>query len=171
MFLTNRVRFLADGVPVILNLKEENEFRLTKEELLAAVTPKTKVLILPFPNNPTGAVLRKEDLEDIAEVCMEKDILVMTDEIYSELTYGEKHMSIASVPGMKERTILINGFFKGLCDDRMASRLCLRTAHDFRTDDKDSSVCHHVRADNESVCGSHSFEKRGQGCGRNAGIL
>ncbi len=80
---------LADGVPVILNLKEENEFRLTKEELLAAVTPKTKVLILPFPNNPTGAVLRKEDLEDIAEVCMEKDILVMTDEIYSELTYGE----------------------------------------------------------------------------------
>ena len=103
---------LADGVPVILNLKEENEFRLTKEELLAAVTPKTKVLILPFPNNPTGAVLRKEDLEDIAEVCMEKDILVMTDEIYSELTYGEKHMSIASVPGMKERTILINGFSK-----------------------------------------------------------
>lgn len=103
---------LADGIPVILNLKEENEFRLTKEELLGAITPKTKVLILPFPNNPTGAVLRKEDLEAIAEVCIEKDILVMTDEIYSELTYGEKHETIAAIPGMKERTILINGFSK-----------------------------------------------------------
>ena len=97
---------------MILELQEKNEFRLTKEELLAAITPKTKVLILPFPNNPTGSVLRKEDLEDIAEVCIEKDILVMSDEIYSELTYGEKHVTIASLPGMKERTILINGFSK-----------------------------------------------------------
>jgi len=103
---------LADGVPVIINLQEKNEFRLTKEELLAAITPKTKVLILPFPNNPTGAVLRQQDLEDIAKVCIEKDILVMTDEIYSELTYGEAHRSIAAIPGMKERTILINGFSK-----------------------------------------------------------
>ena len=103
---------LANGVPVIIDLQEKNEFRLTKEELLAAITPKTKVLILPFPNNPTGAVLRQQDLEDIAEVCIEKDILVMTDEIYSELTYGEKHVSIAAIPGMKERTILINGFSK-----------------------------------------------------------
>ena len=103
---------LAGGKPVILELQEKNEFRLTKEELLAAITPKTKVLILPFPNNPTGSVLRKEDLEDIAEVCIEKDILVMSDEIYSELTYGEKHVTIASLPGMKERTILINGFSK-----------------------------------------------------------
>lgn len=103
---------LAGGVPVIVNLREENEFRLTKAELLEAITPKTKVLILPFPNNPTGSVLRKQDLEDIAEVCIEKDILVMSDEIYSELTYGEKHVSIASIPGMKERTILINGFSK-----------------------------------------------------------
>ncbi|WP_418751934.1 aminotransferase class I/II-fold pyridoxal phosphate-dependent enzyme [Frisingicoccus sp.] len=103
---------LAGGKPVILELKEKNEFRLTKEELLAAITPKTKVLILPFPNNPTGSVLRKEDLEDIAEVCIEKDILVMSDEIYSELTYGAKHVTIASLPGMKERTILINGFSK-----------------------------------------------------------
>lgn len=103
---------LAGGKPVILELQEKNEFRLTKEELLAAITPKTKVLILPFPNNPTGSVLRKEDLEDIAKVCIEKDILVMSDEIYSELTYGEKHVTIASLPGMKERTILINGFSK-----------------------------------------------------------
>lgn len=103
---------LAGGVPVIINLKEENEFRLTKEELLSAVTPKTKVLILPFPNNPTGAVLRERDLEEISRVCIEKDILVMSDEIYSELTYGEKHRSIAALPGMKERTILINGFSK-----------------------------------------------------------
>ena len=103
---------LAGGVPVIINLQEKNEFRLTKEELLAAITPKTKVLILPFPNNPTGSVLRREDLEAIAEVCIEKDIVVMSDEIYSELTYGTEHVSIASLPGMKERTILINGFSK-----------------------------------------------------------
>ena len=103
---------LAGGKPVILELQEKNEFRLTKEELLAAITPKTKVLILPFPNNPTGAVLRREDLEDIEEVCIEKDILVISDEIYSELSYGTKHVTIASLPGMKERTILINGFSK-----------------------------------------------------------
>ena len=103
---------LAGGKPVIINLQEKNEFRLTKEELLAAITPMTKVLILPFPNNPTGSVLRRQDLEDIAEVCIEKDIIVIFDEIYSELTYGEDHVSIASLPGMKERTILINGFSK-----------------------------------------------------------
>lgn len=104
---------LADGVPVIINLKEENEFRLTKQEILDHLTEKTKVLILPFPNNPTGSVLRRKDLEEIAEVCIEHDIFVLSDEIYSELTYGDaKHVSIASIPGMKERTILINGFSK-----------------------------------------------------------
>ncbi len=103
---------LADAVPVIINLKESNEFRLTKEELLEAVTPKTKILVLPFPNNPTGAVMTKENLQDIAEVCMEKDIFVISDEIYSELTYCGKHCSIASIPGMEERTIVINGFSK-----------------------------------------------------------
>ncbi|MDY5956928.1 aminotransferase class I/II-fold pyridoxal phosphate-dependent enzyme [Frisingicoccus sp.] len=103
---------LAGGTPVIINLQEKNEFRLTKEELLEAITPKTKVLILPFPNNPTGSVMRREDLEAIAEVCIEKDILVMSDEIYSELTYGAEHVTIASLPGMRERTILINGFSK-----------------------------------------------------------
>ena len=104
---------LADGVPVLIDLKEENEFRLTKEELLAAITDKTKVLILPFPNNPTGAIMEQKDLEEIAEVIIEKDLFVISDEIYSELTYGGKeHVTIASLPGMKERTILINGFSK-----------------------------------------------------------
>lgn len=103
---------LAGGVPVIINLKEENEFRLTREELLEAITEKTKILVLPFPNNPTGAIMEKEDLEAIARVIIEKDILVLTDEIYSELSYKGDHISIASLPGMKERTILINGFSK-----------------------------------------------------------
>lgn len=103
---------LADGVPKIIELKAENEFRLTKEELLGAITDKTKLLVLPFPNNPTGAVMRREDLEAIAEVIIEKDIFVLSDEIYSELTYDVEHVSIASLPGMKERTITMNGFSK-----------------------------------------------------------
>ena len=103
---------LADAVPVIIELKEENEFRLTAEEVLEKVTDKTKILVLPFPNNPTGAVMEKEDLEKIAEVVREKDLYIISDEIYGELTYKGKHVSIVSLPGMKERTILINGFSK-----------------------------------------------------------
>lgn len=103
---------LADGVPKIIELKAENEFRLTKKELSEAITDKTKLLVLPFPNNPTGAVMRREDLEAIAEVIIEKDIFVLSDEIYSELTYDVEHVSIASLPGMKERTITMNGFSK-----------------------------------------------------------
>ena len=103
---------LAGAVPVIINLKAENEFRLTAEELKAAITPKTKILILPFPNNPTGSIMEKSDLEAIRDVIVENDIYVMSDEIYAELTYKDKHISIASLPGMKERTILINGFSK-----------------------------------------------------------
>lgn len=103
---------LAGGVPVIINLKEENEFRLTAQELLDAITDKTKILVLPFPNNPTGAILEEKDLREIAKICVEKDIFVMSDEIYAELTYKEKHISIAQMPGMQERTILINGFSK-----------------------------------------------------------
>lgn len=103
---------LAYGKPVIINLKEENQFKLTKDELLDAITDKTKVLVLPFPNNPTGAILEEEYLKDIAKVCIEKDIFVISDEIYSELTYKGRHMSIAEIEGMKERTILINGFSK-----------------------------------------------------------
>ncbi len=104
---------LAGGVPVTIELKNENEFRLTPQELLDAITDKTKVLVLAFPSNPTGAIMTREDLEPIAKICQEKDIFVISDEIYSELTYGnEKHCSIASLPGMKERTIVINGFSK-----------------------------------------------------------
>lgn len=103
---------LAGAKPVIINLKAENEFRLTAEELRAAITDKTKILVLPFPNNPTGAIMERKDLEAIAKVCIEKDILVMSDEIYAALTYKEKHVSIAEIDGMKERTILINGFSK-----------------------------------------------------------
>ena len=103
---------LADAVPVIIELKEENQFRLTADEVLEKVTDKTKILVLPFPNNPTGAVMGKEDLEAIAKVVIEKDLFVISDEIYSELTYNGKHVSIVSFPGMKERTILINGFSK-----------------------------------------------------------
>lgn len=104
---------LADGVPVTVNLKEENDFKLTKEQLLSAITPRTKILVLAFPNNPTGAVMTKEKLEEIAEVVKEKDIFVVSDEIYAELSYGNtRHCSIASIDGMKERTIVINGFSK-----------------------------------------------------------
>lgn len=103
---------LANGTPVIINLKEENDFRLTAQEVEEAITEKTKVLILPFPNNPTGAVLEQKDLEAIAKVVMDHDIFVLTDEIYAELTYLEKHVSIAAIPGMKERTVYINGFSK-----------------------------------------------------------
>lgn len=103
---------LADGKPVVIPLQEKNEFRLTKDELEAAITPKTKILVLPFPNNPTGAVMTREDLEPIAEIVKEHDIFVLSDEIYSELTYKDKHVSIASLPGMKERTLVINGFSK-----------------------------------------------------------
>ena len=103
---------LAGAKPVIIDLKAENEFRLTAEEIEAAVTDRTKVLILPFPNNPTGAIMERGDLEAIAEVIKKHDLIVMSDEIYGELTYKGKHVSIASLPGMKERTILINGFSK-----------------------------------------------------------
>ena len=103
---------LAGAKPVIINLKAENDFRLTAEELENAITAKTKVLILPYPNNPTGAIMEKEDLEKITEVIKKHDIFVMSDEIYAELTYGKEHVSIASLDGMKERTLLINGFSK-----------------------------------------------------------
>ena len=103
---------LAGGTPVVIDLKEENQFRLTAEELEAAITDKTKILIMPFPNNPTGAVMEKADLEAIAEIVIKHDLFVLSDEIYAELTYLDNHVSIASLPGMKERTVLINGFSK-----------------------------------------------------------
>ncbi len=103
---------LAGGVPVVIELKGENDFKLTRKQLLESITDKTKVLILAFPNNPTGAIMTYDDLKDIVDVIIDKDLIVISDEIYSELTYGSKHVSIASFPGMKERTIVINGFSK-----------------------------------------------------------
>ena len=104
---------LADGVPVTIPLQHENSFKLTREELEAAITPRTKILVLPFPNNPTGAVMTREDLEPIAQAVMEHDLYVVSDEIYSELTYSGQHCSIASLPSMRDRTLVINGFSKG----------------------------------------------------------
>jgi len=103
---------LADAVPVTIELKEENQFKLTREDLLSKITPKSKVLVLAFPNNPTGGIMTKEDLEAIADIIIDNDLLVLSDEIYSELTYLGDHVSIASLPGMRERTIVINGFSK-----------------------------------------------------------
>ncbi len=104
---------LADGVPVTIELEAKDNFRLTPEKLLEKITPKTKILILPFPNNPTGAIMEREDLEKIAAIIEEHDLFVLSDEIYAELTYAERpHITIASLPGMRERTILINGFSK-----------------------------------------------------------
>lgn len=103
---------LAGGKPVVIELQGENDFKLTKEQLLNAITDKTKVLILPFPNNPTGSIMNYNDLKDIVDVIIEHDIYVISDEIYSELTYEKEHVSIATFPGLKERTIVINGFSK-----------------------------------------------------------
>ena len=103
---------LADGIPVAIPLQNENEFRLKPEELKAAITPRSKILVLPYPNNPTGAVMEKADLEAIADIIIENDLYVLSDEIYGELTYEGRHTSIASLPGMKERTIVVNGFSK-----------------------------------------------------------
>lgn len=103
---------LAGGTPIIIELKGENDFKLTRQQLLDSITDKTKVLILAYPNNPTGAIMDYDDLKEIVDVIIEKDIIVISDEIYSELTYGKEHVSIATFPGMKERTIVINGFSK-----------------------------------------------------------
>jgi len=103
---------MAAGNPVILPLKKENGFTLTAEELESCITPRTKALILPFPNNPTGSIMRKEQLEKVAKVAIKHNLVVISDEIYAELTYGEKHVSIASIDGMRERTIVANGFSK-----------------------------------------------------------
>jgi aminotransferase len=103
---------LANGVPVIIDLEAKDQFKLTSEKLLEKITPKTKVLVLPFPNNPTGAVMKAEELEEIAKIVIEKDLFVISDEIYAELTYGNDHTTIAAFPGMKDRTVLINGFSK-----------------------------------------------------------
>lgn len=103
---------MADAKPVIINLKEENEFKLTRKELEESITDKTKILVLPFPNNPTGGIMTKEELEELVPVIIENDLYVISDEIYAELTYKGRHVSIASLPGMHDRTVTINGFSK-----------------------------------------------------------
>jgi len=103
---------LCGGTPVYINTKEENKFKLTADELRAAITPKTKLLVLPYPNNPTGAIMTQEDLEPIAEVLRDTNIMILSDEIYCELTYGREHVTIASLPGMRERTVIASGFSK-----------------------------------------------------------
>lgn len=104
--------YMAGGVPKVIELKAENEFKLTRQQLIDSITPKTKILVLPFPNNPTGAIMTKDELADLIDIIIENDIYVVSDEIYSELTYKEEHCSIAAFDGMKERTIVINGFSK-----------------------------------------------------------
>lgn len=103
---------MAGGVPVRLPLEEKDQFKLTKQKLLSAITEKTKMVVLPFPNNPTGAIMTREELQIVADIIKEKDLFVMSDEIYSELSYQGDHVSIASIPGMRERTVVINGFSK-----------------------------------------------------------
>jgi aminotransferase len=103
---------MADAVPVIVNLSEENDFKLTRQQLEDSITEKTKILVMPFPNNPTGAVMSREELAELIPVIIKHDLYVISDELYAELTYGSKHCSVANFPGMKERTIVINGFSK-----------------------------------------------------------
>ena len=118
---------LAGGVPVTIQTKAENAFKLTPEEILSKITERTKLLVLSYPNNPTGAIMTREDLAKIAEVAIEKNIMVLSDEIYAELTYQGKHVSIASLPGMKDRTIVVNGFSKAFA--MTGWRLVFVTAH------------------------------------------
>lgn len=103
---------MCGGVPVTIDLREEDQFRLTAQQLRDAITPRTKLLILPFPNNPTGGIMDRQDLEEIAQVLEETNVVVLSDELYAELTYGGKHVSIANIPGMSERTVVINGLSK-----------------------------------------------------------
>lgn len=116
---------MAGATPVLMDTKVENEFRIVPEDLEKAITDKTKLLILPYPNNPTGGIMEKKDLEAIAEVIKKHDLMVLSDEIYAELTYTkEKHTSIASIDGMYERTIVVNGFSKTYANDRLETWLC-----------------------------------------------
>ena len=143
---------LTGGVPVHIATRAEDQFRLTADQLRAAITPRTKLLIFPYPNNPTGAVMSAAEMEEIAAVLRETNVLVLSDEIYSELTYGlDRHVSIASLPGMAERTIVVNGFSKSYAMTgwrRRSGTAC-------QSHDEDPPELHHVRADHEPVRGHH----------------
>ena len=158
---------LTGGVPVHIATRAEDQFRLTADQLRAAITPRTKLLIFPYPNNPTGAVMSAAEMEEIAAVLRETNVLVLSDEIYSELTYGlDRHVSIASLPGMAERTIVVNGFSKSHTmtaaprqlvgrQPRRAVRLARRSGTACQSHDEDPPELHHVRADHEPVRGHH----------------
>lgn len=153
---------LCGGKPVIINTKAENNFKLTPAELKAAVTDKTKLLVLPFPNNPTGAILTKEELEGLAAVLRDTNIAVLSDEIYAELTYGRRHVSIASIDGMRERTILVSGFSKAYAMTGWR-RISLRAEGNRKSNVQNSSVRHHVCADGKPVCRHRSDGARRRG--------
>ena len=145
---------LTGGVPVHIATRAEDQFRLTADQLRAAITPRTKLLIFPYPNNPTGAVMSAAEMEEIAAVLRETNVLVLSDEIYSELTYGlDRHVSIASLPGMAERTIVVNGFSKSYA--MTGWRLRRRSGTACQSHDEDPPELHHVRADHEPVRGHH----------------
>ncbi len=152
---------LAGGIPVVIETKAENDFRLTPEELKSAITDRTRAVVLPFPNNPTGAVMTKEDLEGIADVLRGTDIMVLSDEIYAELTYGDKrHVSIAEIDGMYEKNCCCQRFFKSVCYDRLAAWIRGRSSGLDKSYDKGSSVCDNVCAYNRSVCRNRGVKKR-----------
>ena len=143
---------LMHGVAVPISTKLKNKFKLTPEELRSHITERTKMLILPYPNNPTGGIMTREDLEAIAEVLRDTNILVLSDEIYSELTYGRKHVSIAEIDGMWERTIYVSGFSKAFAMNRLAAGLCLCSGTDCEADAENSPVCHYECSHIEPVC-------------------
>ena len=159
---------LTGGVPVHIATRAEDQFRLTADQLRAAITPRTKLLIFPYPNNPTGAVMSAAEMEEIAAILRETNVLVLSDEIYSELTYGlDRHVSIASLPGMAERTITctaptktfnmagIKGANIIIENDRLAARLRRRSGTACQSHDENPPELHHVRADHEPVRGHH----------------
>ena len=142
---------LSGGIPVSIPTKAENAFRLTAEELKEKITEKTKLLILPFPNNPTGAVMRRNHLEEIATVLRNTNIMILSDEIYAELTYNGQHVSIANrrYVGTHHRRKRI---FQNICNDRMEIGLCSRSRPDYQANDQNSSICNYVCAYYQSVC-------------------
>ena len=145
---------MAGGTPVHVSLEEKDEFKLTGKKLREAITDKTKLLVLPFPNNPTGAIMTAQELQVVADICKEHDIFVMSDEIYSELSYKGKHVSIASIPGMAERTVVINGFSKSFAMTGWRLGYAAGPKKNHRADGKDSPVSYHEFADDKSVCGN-----------------
>ena len=142
-------------MPVTVRTRSEDRFKLTPELLESAITPRTKMLVLAYPNNPTGAIMDADDLEKIAGILRERQIIVLSDEIYAELTYGRRHVSIASLPGMRERTVLASGFSK--------AGLPLRTGAARPADAQDTPVCHHVRADHLPACRRGGAPQRRRG--------